>query len=264
MNVTFAMLALLTIAPLAWMVLTSLKPEPDALTITLFPNYGPRWSNYSEALSVFPFVRYFLNDLLVSGCGAALVVITSAMAGFAFARIKFPGRDRLFWLYVASLLIPAEVIVVPLYLLVRGLGLYNTYLGLILPFGFSAYGVFLMRQFFRTLPQELVESGRVDGASFGRIFVQIMLPLVKPAAAVLGVFSFIYYWNNFLWVLIATQGNNVATVPLGLAQFQSEYGTFWSYLMAAATLTALPAAIGVVFVQRYIAKGVTFGGLGGR
>lgn len=263
-NVAFLLGAVIAIGPLLWMIATSLKPEFDALNNEFFVGYRWQWSNYSNALEFFPFVQYFLNDLLVSLAGTAMVLVTSSMAGFAFARVRFAGRERLFWLYIASLLIPGEVIIIPLYLLVHSLGLYNSYLGLILPFGFSAYGVFLMRQFFRTLPQELVEAGRIDGASFVRIFYRLMLPLVKPAAAVLGVFTFIYYWNNFLWVLVATQGNSVATIPLGLSLFQTEYGTYWSYLMAAATLTALPAGVAVVFVQRYIARGVVFGGLGGR
>jgi multiple sugar transport system permease protein len=263
-NLVFLAAAMVAIGPLLWMVATSLKPENQALNDKFFAGYPLTWSNYSNALTFFPFIRYFLNDLFVSLAGTAMVILTSAMAGFAFARIRFRGRDRLFWLYVASLLIPGEVLIVPLFLLVKGLGMYNSYGALILPFGFSAYGVFLMRQFFRTLPQELVEAGRLEGASFLRIFGQIMLPLVKPAAAVLGVFTFIQYWNSFLWVLVATQGNQVATIPLGLSLFQTEYGTYWSYLMAAATLTALPAGVAIVFVQRYVARGVVFGGLGGR
>jgi multiple sugar transport system permease protein len=263
-NLVFLGAGLIAIGPLLWMIATSLKPENQALNNKFFLGYPLTWSNYSNALEFFPFIRYFLNDLFVSVAGTAMVIVTSAMAGFAFARVRFRGRDRLFWLYVASLLIPGEVLIVPLFLLMKSLGMYNSYGALILPFGFSAYGVFLMRQFFRTLPQELVEAGRLDGASFPRIFAQIMLPLIKPAAAVLGVFTFIQYWNSFLWVLVATEGNQVATIPLGLSLFQTEFGTYWSYLMAAAVLTALPAGVAIVFVQRYMARGVVFGGLGGR
>jgi multiple sugar transport system permease protein len=186
------------------------------------------------------------------------------MSGYAFARLHFRGRDSLFFLYVATLVIPQEVLVVPLYLMMRDLGWVNSYQALILPWAFSAFGVFLMRQFFRTIPLELEDAAKVDGASHLYIFSRVMVPMVKPAMGVLGLFTFITYWNSFLWPLIIVNTRDRATVPLGLEYFLTQQGYMWNLLMAGGTIAIVPGIILACFLQRWLSQGISLSGLGGR
>lgn len=264
LNVVLYALAFMCLFPFLWMLSTALKPETNALTNNFFVGYPLTWSNFSTAWHFFPFGQFMVNSAIMSVGGVAVVIITSTMAGYAFARLNFPGRDKVFFAYLATLLVPSSVTVIPLFLIARALHLYDTYLGLILPISFTAFGTFMLRQFFRTLPAELADSARIDGASEFRIFVSIMLPLVKPAVAVLAVFTFIADWGNFLWPLIATQSQNMATLELGLSTFQGEYGGYWSYMMAGATIAMLPTIVLVLLLQRYLVKGLTFTAFGGR
>ena len=204
------------------------------------------------------------KQLIYSFGVTAVVLVASTTGGYAFARLRSRGREKLFAVYVATLLVPAAVTVIPLFLLATKLHIYNTYLGLIFPVSFSAFGTFFMRQFFRTLPEELRDSARMDGASEFWIFARIMLPLVRAGAAVLAVFTFVAFWGDFLWPLIVTQSPSLFTLNLGLSEFQSEYGGYWSYMMAGCVLTVLPAIILVIVLQKYLVKGLTFTGFGGR
>lgn len=205
-----------------------------------------------------------VNSAIMSLGGVAVVVITSATAGYAFARLRFPGREKIFFAYIATLLVPSSVTIIPLFLLSKTLHIYDTYLGLIFPISFTAFGTFMLRQFFRTLPGELADSATIDGASEFRIFTTIMLPLVRPAVAVLAVFTFIANWGNFLWPLVETQSQNKATLELGLSIFQGEFGGYWAYMMAGSTIAILPTIVLVLMLQKYLVKGLTFSAFGGR
>lgn len=264
LNVVLYVGAAACLFPFLWMISTALKPEQAALTNQFFVGYHLTWSNFSTAWGFFPFGRFLVNSAIMSIGGVIVVVVTSTTAGYAFARLRFAGREKIFFGYIATLLVPSSVTVIPLFLISRALGIYDTYLGLILPISFTAFGTFMLRQFFRTLPGELADSARVDGAGELRIFASIMLPLIKPAVAVLAVFTFISNWGNFLWPLIVTQSQNRATIELGLSIFQGEYGNYWSYMMAGSTIAILPTVIIVIALQKYLVKGLTFSAFGGR
>ncbi len=264
LNVALYAAAALCLFPFLWMISTALKPEDNALTNNFFVGYTLTWSNFATAWDFFPFGRFMLNSAIMSIGGVIVVVVVSTTGGYAFARLAFPGRDKIFLAYIATLLVPATVTVIPLFLISRYLNIYDSYLGLILPISFSAFGTFLLRQFFRTLPEELSDSAKIDGAGEFRIFLTIMMPLVRPAVAVLAVFTFISDWGNFLWPLIVTQSQNMSTLELGLSTFQGEFGNYWSYMMAASTIAILPTVILVILLQKYLVKGLAFTSFGGR
>lgn len=263
-NVGVYAFAFICAFPFLWMLSTALKPENNSITNSFFFGYPLTWSNFSSAWSFFPFLRFMVNSAIMSLGGALVVIVSSATGGYAFGRLRFPGRDKFFFVYVATLLVPTGVTIIPLFLLSRYLGLYNTYWGLIFPISFTAFGTFLMRQFFRSLPRELSDSARVDGASEFRTFFQIIVPLIRPAVAVLGVFTFVADWSNFLWPLIETQSTNLSTLTLGLSEFQSEFGSYTSYMMAGAVLTVIPTVVLVIVLQKYLVRGLAFTSFGGR
>jgi multiple sugar transport system permease protein len=264
LNVVVYALAALCAFPFLWMLSTALKPENNALTNNFFFGFPLTWSNFASAWSFFPFLRFMLNSAIMSFGGALVVIVVAATGGYAFGRLRFPGREKIFFIYIATLLVPVGVTIIPLFLITRWLHIYDTYWGLILPISFTAFGTFLMRQFFRSLPGELTDSARIDGASEWRIFISVMLPLIRPAVAVLGVFTFIADWSNFIWPLIETQSTNMSTLQLGLSVFQSEFGSYWSYMMAGSVLAILPTLVLVVALQKYLVKGLAFTSFGGR
>ena len=258
--------ALLFIAPLLYALGTSLKPQDEVFTAppTLIGS-ELRWNNYIEAFQFAPFARYFFNSFLVAILGTAVVVAASSLSAYAFARLRFPGRDKLFVLFLGTLIVPQEVLIVPMYWLMQVLGWVDSYQALILPFAFTAFGTFLLRQFFLTVPAELVDSARVDGAGPFDIFFRVMLPLSRPALAVLAMFTFIAYWGSFLWPLIVIDNVNLrGTVPLGLTSFMSQQGTQWHLMMAAAVLAMLPSVLLVVLLQKNLVRGLLTTGFGGR
>jgi multiple sugar transport system permease protein len=258
--------ALLFTAPLLYALGTSLKPQDEVFTAppTLIGS-ELRWNNYIEAFQFAPFARYFFNSFLVAVLGTAVVVAASSLSAYAFARLRFPGRDKLFVLFLGTLMVPQEVLIVPMYWLMQVLGWVDSYQALILPFAFTAFGTFLLRQFFLTVPAELVDSARVDGAGPFDIFFRVMLPLSRPALAVLAMFTFIAYWGSFLWPLIIIDNVNLrGTVPLGLTSFMSQQGTQWHLMMAAAVLAMLPSVLLVVLLQKNLVRGLLTTGFGGR
>jgi multiple sugar transport system permease protein len=258
--------ALLFTAPLLYALGTSLKPQDEVFTAppTLIGS-ELRWNNYIEAFQFAPFARYFFNSFLVAILGTAVVVAASSLSAYAFARLRFPGRDKLFVLFLGTLMVPQEVLIVPMYWLMQVLGWVDSYQALILPFAFTAFGTFLLRQFFLTVPAELVDSARVDGAGPFDIFFRVMLPLSRPALAVLAMFTFIAYWGSFLWPLIVIDNVNLrGTVPLGLTSFMSQQGTQWHLMMAAAVLAMLPSVLLVVLLQKNLVRGLLTTGFGGR
>ncbi|MEI8410134.1 MULTISPECIES: carbohydrate ABC transporter permease [unclassified Kribbella] len=258
--------AIVFLGPLVYAVSVSLKPADEVFTPTpeLFGS-EIRWQNYADAFTFAPFGRYFMNSLFVAIVGTLVVVVASSMSAYAFARLKFRGREQLFVLFLGTLMVPQEVLIVPMYWLMQSLGWVDSYWALILPWAFTAFGTFLLRQFFLTVPIELEEAARVDGCGPIGSFLRIMLPLARPAIAVLTVFTFISFWGSFLWPLIIV--NSVAekgTVPLGLAQFVGQQGTQWNLMMAASVLAMLPTVLLVVLLQKHLVRGLLVTGLGGR
>jgi len=260
-----ALLAFLTLIPIIWMILSSFKSQNEVL------QFPPRWlpqiwhpDNYIQAINFAPFGQYLLNTLFIAISVTAIVVISSAMAAYAFARLKFKGRDLLFLIYLSTLMVPAQVTIIPLFILMRSLGWIDTFQGLIIPQAFSAFGTFLLRQFFLTIPYELEDAARIDGASRFRCFLQIILPLAGPALATLAVFSFLFQWNNLLWPLIMSNTDATFPIAVGLRNFQGQFANVWNLLMAAATMATVPVIAVYVFTQRWFVKGIVISGFGGR
>jgi multiple sugar transport system permease protein len=260
-----ALVALLWLFPFVWMISTALKSNAEVFASPpSLVGDQIEWGNFAAAWNYVPFGRFMLNGLLVGGIGTLLVLITSSSAAYAFSRLTFRGRDRLFLAYLGTLMVPQEVIVVPMFILMKRFGWVDSYRALILPWAFTAFGTFLLRQFFMTIPREMEDAARMDGASRFRILWNIIIPMATPALAVLAVFTFINYWNSFLWPLIIVNSQEHATVPLGLNMFMGQFGSQWNYLMAASTISILPSLLLVLATQRYLVEGIALTGVGGR
>ncbi|MBE1554544.1 carbohydrate ABC transporter permease [Sporosarcina limicola] len=252
----------LMIGPLLWMISTSLK-EPAKTFTQFFPN-PIRWANYAEVLGNSTFLKQYWNSIYISILVTLLVLLFSSMAGYAFARIKFIGRNVIFLLLLSVMMIPAEVTIIPLFLFMRELGLINTHLPLILlpTFGASgAFGVFLMRQFFIMIPKELEEAAIMDGCSKFKVYWRIMLPLSVPALSTLTIFTFLANWDEFLYPLIFINSRELMTLPIGLSLFTDETGTAWHHLMSATTLATIPLLIIFFFAQKKFIEGMTAGSI---
>jgi multiple sugar transport system permease protein len=266
--VLFAILAgtaLITLIPVVWMVLTALKTSADVSADP--PTFIPktfRWANFSDAWNFAPFGRYLINSLIMTGGIVITQVATSALAAYAFARLRFPGRDLLFYIYLGTLIIPPQVTVIPQFLIVRELGWVDSFAGLIIPQAFTAFGVFLLRQFFLGIPRELEDAARIDGASRWGCFWRIILPLSGPALASLAIFAFMFHWNNLLWPLIVSNTDKTIPVVVGLTRFQGEHGTDWQLLMAASVVATIPVLVAYFAAQRWFVQGIATSGFGGR
>ncbi len=257
--------ALTVLTPFIWMVSTALKPADEVFASPpSLIGSSIHFENFLAAWTYLPFGQFMLNGVVVSTVGTLIVIISSAMAAYAFSRISWRGRDGVFLIYLGTLMIPQEVLIVPMFILMRQLGWVNSYQALIIPWAFTAFGTFLLRQFFLTLPDELEEAARVDGANRWTSFTRIVLPLATPALGTLAAFTFIGYWNSFLWPLLIVSDVNMATVPLGLNMFLGQTGNQWNLLMAASTISVVPSAIIVIALQRYLVSGIALSGMGGR
>jgi multiple sugar transport system permease protein len=263
-TVGIALVALVFVFPFIWMFLSALKPENEVFGSPSLFGSRVLWSNFVDAWTVVPFARFIFNGFFVATLGAALSVVVAVLSSYAFSRLRFRFRDRIFLLYVLTLVLPQEVLVVPLFIMMNKLGLVDTYTALIVPFAFSAFGTFLLRQFFLTIPIEYEEAAMIDGASRFRTLRSVLLPQLVAPISVLAVFQFVGYYNSYLWPLIVINSQDLATVPLGLSMFTGERGTQWSLLMAASTLSILPSLLIVAVLQRQLLKGVALGGFGGR
>ncbi|MFJ3054961.1 carbohydrate ABC transporter permease [Herbaspirillum sp. NPDC087042] len=264
--VALSLVALLFLFPFFWMLTNAVRRNSEVLAIPprMFPSTW-EWGNFAEALTNLPFGQFFINSFVMATGVTVITVIVSALAAYAFARLRFPGRDGLLLAYLGTLMIPQIMLVIPLFLVVNSVGWMNTYQGLILPMAFSSFGAFLLRQFFLSIPCELEEAARIDGASRLRILLEIIAPLSLPAIGLLALFTFIAQWNNFLWPLIVANSTDYATLPLGLTLFQTQQGTSWNYIMAGAALSVVPGVVLAIVMQRIIYKGITIGsGFGGR
>jgi multiple sugar transport system permease protein len=257
-------IALVMLFPFAWMVATSLTP--DAQLFLTPPRLIPsplQPENYARIAEAFPIWRFVANSLVVAAVSTTLQVSTSALAAYAFARFRFPGRDALFLIYLATLMVPLQVTIVPLFVEMRYLGFVNSYPGLILPAVASAFGTFLLRQAFLNLPRELEEAAFIDGASHWTVFRRIVLPLSLPALATFAIFAFMASWNSFLWPLVVTSSQDLFTLPVGLSNLQGRYSTAWNLVMAGATVSVVPILIVYVVAQRHVIRGVALSGLKG-
>ncbi|MBN1897200.1 MAG: carbohydrate ABC transporter permease [Spirochaetes bacterium] len=219
------------------------------------------WRNYIDAWNAVPFGRFFINSIIVTVCVTFGQVFTSSLAAYAFARLNFRFRDQIFFGYLGTMMIPYTVTMIPVFILIKKMGWIDTYQALILPGMFTAYGTFLLRQFFLSIPKDLEESAFIDGATKFRIYWQIIIPLSKPALATLTTFTFMGVWNDFMWPLIVTNSMDMKTLPVGLAAFQGLYTTNWTLLMAAAVIVLIPVLMVYIFNQRFFIRGIALSGL---
>jgi len=251
------------VLPFLWMVSTSLKSGAEVLAIP--PTWIPhpvRWVNYVHTWNFLPFGRLFTNSLKISGLHVFGALLSSSLAAYGFARFRFPGRDFIFLLMLGTMMIPMAVTLVPVFILYRMLNWVNTHLPLIIPGFFGTpFGIFLLRQFFLTIPNEIEDAAKIDGANPFVIYWKIMLPLIKPALATLGVFTFMWSWNDFLGPIVYISSLNKTTVTAGLSFFLSMYEAQYSYLMAGSTLSIIPMLLVYFFAQRYFVAGITLTGL---
>ena len=255
--------AALAVLPFLWMITTSLRPLIDVISKPFGLPLPPLWSNYLAVFDTIPFGRSYLNTLFVALARTAGVVLTSSMAAYAFARLHFRGRDALFAVYLATMMIPSQVTMIPTFILMRLLGWRDTYQALIVPQLASAFGTFLLRQFFLTLPTSLEEAAVIDGCSPLGIFRHVILPLGKPALSTLAVFTFLGAWNDFMWPLIMTDSPELAVLSVALSYLQQTSHTDWPLLMAGAVMALLPVLAVYVAAQRTFVEGIALTGIKG-
>jgi multiple sugar transport system permease protein len=258
--------AFILVFPFLWMIDASFMTsgEIQARPPVWLPK-TPQFNNYPELLDNLPFGRFYLNSLFVTGATVCGVLLTSSLAGYAFAKYQFPGRTVLFYIILSTLMIPFFVTLIPVFYIVRQLHWIDNYAGLIMPGITSAYGIFMMRQFIYSIPDELIDAARIDGAAEPLIYWRIVLPLTKPALATLGTFVFIGAWNNFLWPLLVVNNRDLYTVPLGLNSLRTFAAEARSLhlLVSGTVLSIIPTLILFIFLQRYFIRGIALTGLKG-
>ncbi|MCV7313975.1 carbohydrate ABC transporter permease [Mycolicibacillus parakoreensis] len=250
--------------PVLWGLSGSLKTDAEVTEPILLPA-DPQWSNYREVFALMPFWRMFANTVLYAGCVTIGQVFFCSLAGYAFARLQFRGRDTLFVLYLGTLMVPLTVTVIPQFIIMRTFGWTDTMWAMIVPglFG-SAFGTYLMRQFFLTLPSDLEEAATLDGCTPWQIYWRVLLPHAKPAVMVLAVLTWVNVWNDFLWPLLMIQRESIATLTLGLVWMQGQYVSRWPVLMAASMLILVPLVAAYAVAQRTFIRGIAATGLGGQ
>ena len=255
-------LALTMVVPFLYMVSTALMGEGDVVRYPgpLIP-VSPHLGNFGAALTALPFARFFFNTAIFSVSVVAGQLVTSTTAAYAFSRLRFPGRDRVFMAYLSVLMVPAVVLLIPRFLIINALGWVDTYAGLISTELVSVWGIFLLRQVFLTLPRDLEDAARLDGAGEWTIFWRVVLPLSKPALATVAVFAFANQWKSFLWPLIATRSTEMQVVEVGLATFHGLYYANWPYQMAVAVTAVAPLAALYFVAQRYFIRGIELTGI---
>ncbi len=253
------------ILPFLWTVSTALKTSGNALV------YPPQWipnpatlQNFATAWHRVPFGKFLLNSFYTTMAVVILQLLTCSLSAYAFARMRFPGRDQLFLLYLGTLMIPGQVVIIPNFILMRYLGWLNTYTAQILPAAFSAFGTFLLRQFFLTIPYELEEAARIDGCSRLGLYWRIILPLAKPALASLAIFTFRSQWNAFLWPLIVANDTSKMPIQVGLSFFRGMYSVEWEVMLAGTLIALVPTLVVFALGQRFFTQGIALSGFGGR
>jgi multiple sugar transport system permease protein len=263
-NGALAVLAALSLAPLVWMLSVSFMPMGEASRFPppLLPD-AATLDNYRTLFARTDAARNFANSLFIAGSITVLSLLVNAMAGYAFAKLRFAGRERIFQLLLAALVVPAQVAMLPLFLLMKQLGLVNTYAGVIVPALATVFGIFLVRQYARSIPDELLEAARIDGAGELRIFFQIVLPMLKPVLVTLAIFTFMAAWNDFMWPLIVLTDQEHYTLPVALAALSREHIMEVEMMMAGAVVTVLPVLLLFLLLQRYYIQGLLLGSVKG-
>ena len=256
--------AILMMLPFVYMFSTSLKPlsEVFATPVKWIPS-EIKWDNFTTVWREHPIGRYFKNSIIVAVSVTLLNLLTCSLGGYAFAKFKFPGRTLMFGIVLATLMIPLASMIIPLFMVVKTLGWVDSYWGLILPAGTSAFGIFLMRQHMLTIPDDLIDAARLDGASEPRIFAGLIAPMSKTAISSLAIFIFMWNWDSFFWPLLVTTDDHYRTLPLGIALFESSYGTNYPQLMAVALMAMLPVLIVFLVLQRNFIEALTMSGVKG-
>ncbi|GGG25712.1 carbohydrate ABC transporter permease [Paenibacillus abyssi] len=251
--------------PFVWMVLSALKDLSQVFIVP--PKWIPDpfvWSNFKDSLTALPFGRAYFNSFYINVIVVFCQLLTCSMAAYAFAKIRFPFREPMFILFLATMMVPGQVTIIPLYLLLKNIGWLDSHLSIIVPSAIlNAFGVFLLRQFFKGIPKEMEEAAIVDGANRWTIYFRIMLPLTKPALSALGIFTFLGMWNNFFYPLIFLNSPDKFTVPMMLNLYRGMYATDWTLMMAGAAIALVPVLIVYIIGQRYIIEGVTLSGIKG-
>lgn len=263
-NAALVLLALFALAPLAWMASVSFMASGEAAAFPppLLPQ-SPTWANYVQLFARDRMGGYLLNSLLLAGSITLLSLLFNLAAGYAFAKLRFRGRDALFRTLLGALVIPGQVAMLPLFLLLKSLGLVNTYAGVALPALASIFGVFLVRQYARSIPDELLEAARIDGAGEARIFFVIVLPLLRPIIATLAILTFLASWNDFMWPLIVLSDQQYQTAPVALASLSREHVMDNELMMAGAVVTVLPVLVLFLLLQRHYLRGLLLGSVKG-
>jgi multiple sugar transport system permease protein/alpha-1,4-digalacturonate transport system permease protein len=248
--------------PIYWMFATAVRPRREIFgeETRLLPS-ALVWQNFADAWHRLPFLQWTLNSLWIAVVAVLLTVSINLLCGYAFAKFRFPGRDILFFAIISALMIPIQVILVPEFLIVSWLGLLNSYWGVILPRAAEAFGIFMVRQFMVSIPDELIEAARIDGAGELKIFLRVVVPLCKPIIAVLVIFTFMWRWNDFVWPLMVLTDQDLYTVQLGLNMLKGQYNTEWTNIMAIALLSLLPMFVIFMVFQRYLVRGIAGTGL---
>ena len=256
--------AITVIIPLIWIIFTAFKSLPE--TYLWPPTWLPqqwRFDNLFKLFDVVPFGRFFLNSVIVTVPLCALNLFFCSITGYVFAKINFPGKKILFFIVLATIMIPSQVTMIPAFRILKFLGWNNSYLGLIVPGMVTAFGIFLMRQFMMSIPTELIEAARLDGASEYKIYSQVVVPSSKPAFSALAIFTFLDSWNSFLWPLIVIDTPTMRTLPLGLAMLKTQFISQWPLIMIATLLTSLPVIIVYIIFQKQFVRGIMLSGIKG-
>jgi ABC-type glycerol-3-phosphate transport system permease component len=251
--------------PFFWMAITSLKtaPEIQRVPLQVFPDSWSHWQNYREVFTRQPFARYLLNSALIASTAAISSLVVSSLAGYGFAKFRFPGRDIFFFGIIGILMVPFQSVVVPLYMWVNRLGLLDTYAGIVAPDLVSVFGIFLMRQAIEVIPNDYIDAARIDGCRESQIFFRVILPSVKPAMATLLIIKFMWNWNELFWPLIVVNSPQMRVVTMGLISFTNMYFIEYNLLTAAAVISVLPILIIFLSLQKWVVQAVVMSGLKG-
>lgn len=266
-------LAVIFMFPFVWSVLTSLKTMPELfrpmpsgsiqeVVDYMIPQFW-RWANYQQVFDSVPFERFYLNTIIVTVARTLGGVFIASLAGFAFSQLRFKGRELIFFILLAGLMVPDQVLIVPRYILMREFGWLDTYQGLIIPLLFSAFGAFLLRQFFLGIPRDFYEAAAIEGANPFRIYWDIYMPLARPALSAFGFLTFLWSWNEFLWALTITRSTDMRVMSVGIALFEGQYTTNTAVMLAAANLATLPLIVLFIFFQKQLVEGIALTGVKG-
>ncbi len=262
LHIVLLTVGIIFMLPFVWSISTSLKPMSDLFQVkpSLIPS-EIRWQNYRDVFDSVPFLRFYFNSIAVTLARTSGQVALAAIAAFAFSQLRFPGRDILFFILLAGLMVPDQVLIVPRFVIMREFGWLDTYQGLIIPLIFSSFGVFMLRQYMLGIPRDFFEAATLEGANPFQVFRHIYLPLAQPALAAFAFLSLLASWNEFLWALTVTSSTDMRVLPVGIALFQGQFFTNTAVLLAAANMATFPLLIAFLFFQKRLVEGIALSGL---